>query len=70
MLRNYNRLRQISVYLYIIYGIVIIKIYSCNKELYPYKVAYISLLYCLIMQRLENPKTSIVYHGAPTYIYM
>ena len=22
------------------------------------------------MQRPENPKTSIVYHGAPTYIYI
>ena len=68
--RNYKRLRQISVYLYIIYGIVIIKMYSCNKELYTYKVAYLSLLYCLSMQRLENLKTSVVYCGAPTYIYM
>ena len=70
MVRNYKRLRQISVYLYIIYGIVIIKIYSCNKDLYTYKVAYLSLLYHLSMQRLENPKMSIVYCGAPTYIYM
>ena len=70
MVRNYKRLRQINVYLYIMYGIVIIKIYSCNKELYTYKIAYLSLLYCLSVQRLENPKMSIVYHSAPTYIYM
>ena len=70
MVRNYKRLRQISVYLYIIYGILIIKIYSCNKELYTYKVAYISLLYYLSMQRLEHPKMSVVYCGAPTYICM
>ena len=31
--------REISVYLYTIYGIVIIEIYSCDKELYTYKVA-------------------------------
>ena len=70
MVSTYKRLRQISAYLYIIYGIVIIKIYSCNKELYTDKVTYLSLLYCLSVQRLENPKTSIVYHGAPTFIYM
>ena len=70
MVRNYIQTRQISVYLCIIYGIVIIKIYSCNKELYTYKVAYLSLLYNLSMQRLENPKMSIMYCSAPTYIYM
>ena len=37
--RNYIQTRQISVYLCIIYGIVIIEIYSCNKDLYTYKVA-------------------------------
>ena len=42
--------------------------YSYNKELYTYKVAYLSLLYCLSMQRLENPKTSIVYCSAPIYM--
>ena len=66
--RNYKRLRQISVYLCIIYGIVIIKIYSCNKELYTFKVAWFSFLYHLSMQRLENPKMNIVYFRAPTYI--
>ena len=54
----------------IIYGIVIIEIYSCNKELYTFKVAWFSLLYHLSTQRLENPKTSIVYCSAPIYIYM
>ena len=33
------QIRQISVYLCITYGIVIIEIYSCNKELYTYKFA-------------------------------
>ena len=58
------------MYLCITYGIVIIEIYSCNKELYTYKVAWFSLLYCLSMQRLENPKTNIVYCGAPTHTYI
>ena len=68
MVRNYKKLRQISVYLCIIYGIVIIGIYSYNKELYTYKVTYLFFLYHLSMQRLENPKTSIVYCGAPIYM--
>ena len=51
-----------------IYGIVIIEIYSCNKELYTYKVAYLSLLYHLSMQRLENPKMSIYLQLALLYI--
>ena len=58
------------MYLCITYGIIKIEIYSCNKELYTYKVAWFSLSYCLSVQRLENPKMSIVYHGAPTYIYI
>ena len=33
-------IEQISVYLCIIYGIVIIEIYSYNKELYTCQVAY------------------------------
>ena len=37
--RNYIQTRQVSVYLCISYGIVIIEIYSCNKEIYTYKVA-------------------------------
>ena len=45
--RHYIQTRQISVYLCITYGIVIIDIYSCNKELCTYKVARFSLLYCL-----------------------
>ena len=53
-----------------IYGIVIIKIYSCNKELYTFKVAWFSLLYCLRVQRLEKPKMSVVYCGAPIYLYI
>ena len=60
--------RQISVYLYIIYGIVTIGICNSNKELYTYKVTHSFLLYCLSMQRLENPKMSIVYHGVPIYL--
>ena len=63
-----KKTRQISVYLCIIYGIVIIEIYNYNKELYTYKVAYSFSLYCLSVQRLENPKTSVVYHGAPIYM--
>ena len=49
MVMNYIQTRQISVHLYIIYGIVIIDKYSCNKELYTYKVTYLSLLYSLSM---------------------
>ena len=30
-------------------------------------VASWSLLYCLSVQRPGNPKTSVVYHGAPLY---
>ena len=45
-----------------------IEIYRCNKELYTYKVVWFSLLYCLSMQRLDNPKTSIVYHSASIFI--
>ena len=52
------------------YGVVIIEIYSCNKELYTYKVAQPSSSYCLSVQRLENLKTSVVYRGAPTHIYI
>ena len=33
-----------------------IEIYNYNKELYTYKVAYSFFLYCLGVQRLENPK--------------
>ena len=53
-----------------IYSIVKIGIYSYNKELYTYKVAQYSSSYCLSMQRPENPKTSIVYCSAPTYVYI
>ena len=67
--RNYMQTRKISVYLCIIHDIVKIEIYSCNKELYAFKIAWFSLLYCLSVQRLENLKTSIVYHGAPIYTY-
>ena len=31
-------------------------------------VASLSILYCLSMQRPGNLKTSIVYHGAPSYM--
>ena len=37
--RDYIQRGQISVYLCITYGIVIIEIYSCNKEIYTYIVA-------------------------------
>ena len=47
-----------------------IGIYNSNKELYTYKVAHSFLLYHLCVQRLENLKMSVVYRGAPTYIYM
>ena len=53
-----------------IYGIVIIEIYSCNKEVYTYTVALYPSLYCLSVQRLGKLKTSIVYHGAYIYIYI
>ena len=66
--RKYKKTRQLSVYLCILYGIVIIEMYSYNKELYTYKVTYSFSLYCLSMQRLENPKMSVVYCGAPIYI--
>ena len=68
--RNYIQTRKISVYLCIIHGIVLIEIYGCNKELYTFKVAWFSLLYCLSVQRLENLKTSIVYCGVPIYTYI
>ena len=45
----YIQTRQISVYLYIIYGIVMIGIYNSNKELYTYKVTHSFLLYHLSM---------------------
>ena len=54
------------MYLCILYGIVIIEIYSCNKWLYTL-VVHLSLLYHLSVQRLGNPKMSIVYCGAPLY---
>ena len=45
-----------------------IEIYNYKKESYTYQVTYLSLLYCLSVQRLGNPKTSIVYCGAPLYM--
>ena len=51
------------------YGIVTIEIYNYSKESYTYQVAYLSLLYCLRMQSLGNPKMSIVYCGAPLYMH-
>ena len=56
------------MYLCIIYGIVIMEIYSYNKELYTYKVAYSFPIYHLSMCRLENLKMSVVYCGAPIYM--
>ena len=44
MVRNYIQTRQISVYLYIIYGIVIIEIYSVIKSYIHIKL-HISLGY-------------------------
>ena len=62
---------QISVYLCTIYGVVIIEVHKCNKELYlSYTVALYPSLYCLSVQRLGNPKMSVVYCGAPIHIYM
>ena len=60
---------QICVYLCITYGIVIIEIYSCNKELYTYKVAWFSLTYHLSVQRLHNQKMSIVYWSTSTHTH-
>ena len=60
--------RQISVYLCIIYGIVIIEMYKYNKESYTYHITYLSLLYHLNVQRLGNLKISIVYCSAPLYM--
>ena len=67
---HYKVIASANQYLCIIYGIVIIEIYSYNKELYTFKVAWFSLSYCLSVQRLENLKMSIVYHGALIYICM
>ena len=61
---------QISVCLCTIYGIVIIEIYSHNKELYLLNtVALYPSLFWLTPKK-ENPKMRVVYHGAPTYIYI
>ena len=51
------------------HGIVIIRIYSCNKVLYTL-VMPLSPIYHLSVQRLENPKMSIVYHGASISVNM
>ena len=57
------------MYLCIIYGIVMIEIdNNNNKELYTCKVTYPFLIYHLSLQRLENPKMSIVYVVHP-YTY-
>ena len=51
-------------------------LWYCNNrdivviELYTFKVAWFSPLYHLSVQRLENPETSVVYHGAPLCIYI
>ena len=52
------------------YGIAKIEINSCNKESYIYKVALVSSFIPANTQRLGNLKTSVVYHGAPTHIYI
>ena len=52
------------------YGIVKIEIDSCNKESYTYKVALVSTFIPANIQRLGNPKMSIVYRSAPTRIYI
>ena len=62
---------QISVYLCITYGIVIIKVHSCNKRVIFIKYSHIVSFFILAnTQRKENPKMSVVYHGAPTHTYM
>ena len=52
------------------YGIAKIEINSCNKESYTYKVALVSSFILANTQRLGNLKISIVYHSAPTHIYI
>ena len=52
------------------YGIAKIEINSCNKESYTYMVTLVSSFIPANTQRLGNPKMSIVYHSAPTHIYI
>ena len=62
---------QISLYLCITYGIVIIEIYNCNKGVISIKYSCIVSFFILANnQRKENPKMSVVYCSAPTYIYI
>ena len=59
------------MYLCITYGVVIIKVLSCNKRVISIKYSHI--VFFLIpanTRRKGNPKTSIVYRGAPTHIYI
>ena len=59
------------MYLCIAYGIVIIKMHSSNKRVISIKYSCIAFFLILAnTQRKGNPKTSVVYHNAPTYIYM
>ena len=48
-----------------IYGIVKVEKCSNNKDSYLYLLVTLFLLYCLSVQRIGNPKTSIAYCNAP-----
>ena len=53
------------------YGIVKVEAYSYNKRVISSKYSCIDSFFIpAITQRLGNPKTRVVYHGAPTHIYM
>ena len=52
-----------------IYGIAKIKIYSYNKEVNTlYTVVSLLIIFHLSVQRLENPRTNIVYCSAPIQV--
>ena len=51
--------------MYDVYGIVKVEKCSNNKGLKLYLLVTSFLLYCLSVQRLGNPKMSVVYHSAP-----
>ena len=47
-------------------------LWYCNNRdiyIYIYTVTWYPSLYCLSVQRLENPKRSVVYCGAPTHTH-
>ena len=51
-------------FMYNVYGIVKVEKCNNNKSLKLYILVTSFLLFCLSMQRLGNPKMSLVYHSA------